>query len=570
MRDDPFEWTEADVNATPPDDPYFARSVIDLCNRLAADVGAARGYAAVSGIEAGVFTAIHTFGDISPVSIESDIQHHERSFRSLDELPDIAVTSDQGLVPLIGHEELYGFIRFFDIDRQPSSQHLGQWRTRVETLADHNYTRRVQFLSEPFSLHRNGKGEFDEEGVARQITRFTALSFGADGAVLRRYNPATEELFVTDFEGNVPDALLADRLPGEMLSGAALASRDYGWSVVELDGAVKVRGCAISPAAIQRLKDVGVRAAITCRLNNPLRPNDPPFGTLAYFFRRHNRFSWRDVTLFLGFCKRAADAMALAHEANELRIRNGLLEHQSSAFTQAEVATLLVHDIAHKVFHVGEHASTVVEVVKRQLRNYRSQLPPEIASANDTLQEAVASLQKEVADLRVVGRYADDESDSFGVTEFRLAELVTELFSSMSFPLRRYSITTRMEIPQHLTVVGAKRVLYHVLLNLLLNSIDAIRSRGRSASVHVSASDSGNDYIRLRFWDTGPGFNLKELSGPSDAFKIGVTTKKTGTGLGLPMARNLLARYFSGSINAVDREKAIFQIDIKKDNFGNE
>jgi signal transduction histidine kinase len=136
----------------------------------------------------------------------------------------------------------------------------------------------------------------------------------------------------------------------------------------------------------------------------------------------------------------------------------------------------------------------------------------------------------------------------------------------MQFPLSRYNISPRNEIPKDVQIHGSVRVLHHILLNLLLNTIDAAKSRSRPASVHVALASSNADYVTIRFWDTGPGLNLSRLQSASEIFKIGKTTKEGGTGLGLPMSRNLLHRYFNGSLNLVDNRAAVFEIELRKNN----
>jgi nitrogen-specific signal transduction histidine kinase len=44
-----------------------------------------------------------------------------------------------------------------------------------------------------------------------------------------------------------------------------------------------------------------------------------------------------------------------------------------------------------------------------------------------------------------------------------------------------------------------------------------------------------------------------------------MSSKKDGTGLGLPMARNLLTRYFNGSLDLIDPKSALFEISIQKE-----
>jgi signal transduction histidine kinase len=522
------------------------------------------GYCAVTGVVPTQFTPIYRHGEVTDVALRADIEAEVQWIESLETLPSRRFDGDW-FIPLIGQNELYGFYKFFQTERKvPTVEMLDGLALPLEELSDHNYTRRVQFLSEPFSVSNGAEAPLSESATGKNLTHLTALSFGADGAVFRTYDARSELLRVVEFEGEMPDELISERRNGELLSGAVVCAGDFGWSVVEISPKVSIRGCKISPESIEQLRRLGVRAAISARLDDPRKFDGPPLGTLTYFFNRPNRFSWRDVTLFLAFAKRAADAIALTRETSELSERNMLIENQSRTFTQAEVATLLVHDIAHKVFHVGELGETLIDVVKRQLRSYRAQVPTEIGQANVALRESIDVLQKEVQDLRVVGKLTDADSAEFGPKTFSLRVVVDDLFKSMQFPLSRYGISPRNEVPGEIKIHGSIRVLHHILLNLLLNTIDAVKERGRAATVHVALASQNSDYVTIKFWDTGPGLNLSRLSSANEIFKIGKTTKGGGTGLGLPMSRNLLARYFHGSLNLVDSKAAVFEIELRK------
>jgi signal transduction histidine kinase len=564
------DWAELDVDSSSGEhtDGYFRRQLSHLFDWIVHRSHPTKAYGAITGVRIAKFTTVVAHGELTSEEIELDIARQTASFRGAAELPSLTVTENEIFVPLVGKGELYGYLRYWGVFDSGVRRTI-EWRLQplLDELSHHNYARRVQVLARPFGEVVNGGDLVIQQSDAEKlITQLAALSFGADGAVMRRYDHESKALIVAHFEGDVEAALLGERREGEMVTGALMAPGTHNWSVVEISRDPIIKGHAVDRSAIDRLAGAGIRALVSCSLLDPLGPTNTLIGTLTYFFMRHNKFSWRDIALFLGFCRRAADVLALARETELLRQRNHLLEVQSHIFTQAEVAHLLVHDLGHKVFHVGERAEELVETTRKQLKAYRGHYPAEIERASEALAFDVTILQKEVGDLKAIGRVSDPGGTDFETTTFDLRELVNEVFESMKAPLSKNKIEPRIELPSGVRVRGKKKVLRHVLLNLLLNTIDAarIRKSGRPMTVHMSASQDG-DRVKMRFWDTGTGVDQSTFPNPTEIFKIGMSSKKDGTGLGLPMARNLLTRYFNGSLDLIDPKSALFEISIQKE-----
>ncbi|MBN9118841.1 MAG: hypothetical protein J0I06_06725 [Planctomycetes bacterium] len=99
---------------------------------------------------------------------------------------------------------------------------------------------------------------------------------------------------------------------------------------------------------------------------------------------------------------------------------------------------------------------------------------------------------------------------------------------------------------------GALRVsadhdqLLSLLTNLLANAIEATPPGGQ---VGVTTGADPNGMIRVEVWDTGPGIAPDVAGRLFDPF---VTTKPTGTGLGLNVARRV-ARDHGGTLTAANR-----------------
>jgi signal transduction histidine kinase len=102
-------------------------------------------------------------------------------------------------------------------------------------------------------------------------------------------------------------------------------------------------------------------------------------------------------------------------------------------------------------------------------------------------------------------------------------------------------VTIENRLPEDLTVPAVRSKLIQVFLNLLQNSLDALRDRQGTDSeprITLSAETQG-EVTRIRIRDNGPGIPAEHLSRIFDPF---FTTKEVGegTGLGLSICFRLL------------------------------
>jgi signal transduction histidine kinase len=132
--------------------------------------------------------------------------------------------------------------------------------------------------------------------------------------------------------------------------------------------------------------------------------------------------------------------------------------------------------------------------------------------------------------------------------EVPLAPLVEEVLSLVQTRGRHVGVELHWSPPSSpITVYGDCGELQELLVNLLLNSVDAAAPResiGGPAWVRVEVQQAAANLVRLRVLDSGPG--------PSDAvaaqlFEPFVTDKPEGTGLGLAVAKQI-AESHGGSL----------------------
>jgi signal transduction histidine kinase len=112
--------------------------------------------------------------------------------------------------------------------------------------------------------------------------------------------------------------------------------------------------------------------------------------------------------------------------------------------------------------------------------------------------------------------------------------LVAELAALVDAQARAASITVRVNVPQPSPVVlGDRQHLQQVLLNLVLNAVQAMRAGG---TLTIEAQ-SGRDGVSLVVADTGAGIPADVLPRVFDPY---FTTRTDGLGLGLTIARRIV------------------------------
>jgi signal transduction histidine kinase len=102
-----------------------------------------------------------------------------------------------------------------------------------------------------------------------------------------------------------------------------------------------------------------------------------------------------------------------------------------------------------------------------------------------------------------------------------------------------HRVTARKELANALPPVLGDRVqLQQVILNLIMNAIDAMTSNAdRTRELVIRSQQHGSDQILVAVQDSGVGFDPKDADRLFDAF---FTTKPNGMGMGLSICRSII------------------------------
>jgi signal transduction histidine kinase len=117
-------------------------------------------------------------------------------------------------------------------------------------------------------------------------------------------------------------------------------------------------------------------------------------------------------------------------------------------------------------------------------------------------------------------------------------EVIRDMIVLLSAEANRFSISIRPDVAEDLPKVMADRVqLQQVLMNLMLNGIDAMRDMNGARELTVKSRPGGDGELMISVSDTGVGLPLEQADQIFNAF---FTTKPHGTGMGLPISRSIV------------------------------
>jgi PAS domain S-box-containing protein len=229
----------------------------------------------------------------------------------------------------------------------------------------------------------------------------------------------------------------------------------------------------------------------------------------------------------IGASKIARDITERKRAEDALRQAQAELAHVSRVTTMGELTASLAHEVRQPIAAAITNANTCLLWLDRET--------PDIDEAR-------------AATLRVVedGRRATDiisrirQLFTKGAPQrewIDVNELIREMIVLLRSEAVRDGISVRTELGANCSPVMGDRVqLQQVLMNLIMNGIDAMREVEGARELVITSQRTEPDQVRVSISDTGVG-----LPPQSDQiFKAFFTTKDHGTGMGLSISRSIV------------------------------
>jgi C4-dicarboxylate-specific signal transduction histidine kinase len=192
----------------------------------------------------------------------------------------------------------------------------------------------------------------------------------------------------------------------------------------------------------------------------------------------------------------------------------------------------LTSSIAHEVNQPITAAITYALAARRWL----SAEPPNCREVDDALSLIVKEGNRAgevVARIRALIKKAPARKDAVAIND-----AILEVIALARTEAANNSVSVRTQLAEGLPRVQGDRVqLQQVLVNLIINGIEAMRDVGEEERELLISSRNEPDGVSVEVRDSGPGFAPATLDRVFEAF---YTTKPSGLGLGLSICRSII------------------------------
>src|SRR6516165_4737810 len=246
----------------------------------------------------------------------------------------------------------------------------------------------------------------------------------------------------------------------------------------------------------------------------------------------------RAIDLLKIFASRAAaelnrqkaedELQAALQERERMREELAHLTHLNRVSTMGELAASLAHEIKQPI----SAAMTDARTCSRWLTRDR----PDLAEA----QAAASRVVKDVTRAsEIIGRVSSlFKKDSLQHEEVDINELIQEMIALLRGEASRHSILIQSDISLDLAPIKADRVqLQQVLINLMLNSIEAMKSMNTPGKLTIKSQQDDSGQLLISVMDTGVGVPPEKIEQIFNAF---FTSKPQGTAMGLAISRSII------------------------------
>jgi PAS domain S-box-containing protein len=222
-------------------------------------------------------------------------------------------------------------------------------------------------------------------------------------------------------------------------------------------------------------------------------------------------------------------AEAEARES-EQRYRKAQLElaHANRVTTMGQLTSSIAHEVNQPITAAVTYALAA--------RRWLSAEPPNFREVDDALSLIVKEgnrASEVVGRIRALIKKAPARKDAVAIND-----AILEVIALARTEAANNSVSVRTQLAEGLPRVQGDRVqLQQVLVNLIINGIEAMRDVGEEERELLISSRNEPDGVSVEVRDSGPGFAPATLDRVFEAF---YTTKPGGLGLGLSICRSII------------------------------
>jgi C4-dicarboxylate-specific signal transduction histidine kinase len=221
------------------------------------------------------------------------------------------------------------------------------------------------------------------------------------------------------------------------------------------------------------------------------------------------------------------DVTAARHAEENLRQARAELERVSRATTMGELTAAIAHEVNQPIAATVINAGACLRLL--------SKTTPDLEGARAAAMRGVKDGNRAaeiISRIRLLFKKGAPQRELVDIND-----IIREMIVLLRGHITRHGITVRTELVTDLPRLMADRVqLQQVMMNLIMNSIEAMNDVGEIRELSIESRRGGNDQIIVSVRDNGVGLPSQEAD---QMFTPFFTTKAQGTGMGLSISRSI-------------------------------
>ena len=264
-------------------------------------------------------------------------------------------------------------------------------------------------------------------------------------------------------------------------------------------------------------------------------------------------------------------SVAAGHGATAFGMARLVEQHRRA---EMEAERQLESELAHlnRLSMMGVMAASLAHEVKQPMAaarnnaraalNFLARKPPDLVEVQEALGCIVSDADRagDIIDrIRAQVKKAPPRSDQFDVNE-----AVTEVVGLARHAISKTGVSLQMRLARGLFNIWGDRVqLQQVVLNLVLNAVEAMSSLGDGARELLIGTERRQGEAVVSVYDSGPGVAPEQHEHVFEAF---YTTKSNGIGIGLSICRSIIDAH--GGLLWVEANSprgAIFRFSVRRE-----
>jgi PAS domain S-box-containing protein len=227
------------------------------------------------------------------------------------------------------------------------------------------------------------------------------------------------------------------------------------------------------------------------------------------------------------------------------------LAHVSRLTTLGELTTSIVHEVSQPLAAMINSAAAGARWLAAE--------PPDMAEARSALDNIAADGKRAREVIARIRGLTKRQAPRMGLLD--LNRKIVEVVSFAEHELRSHDIVLETKLDSELPQVTGDRVqLQQVLLNLIINAIEAMSAVNNRPRELTIVSSRGADGVVVEVRDSGVGLEAQHAE---RVFKAFYTTKSEGIGIGLSISRSIVEAH-GGQLSASANEPhgAVFRFSL--------